>query len=81
MEKERTVEPGRDRSVGSGYCEGYGLLDPLGQEIGRVDKVFGNGDGEPQYVRVRMGLFGQRLVLIPVLDVAVDHERRSLTLR
>lgn len=73
--------PDGDRSVGSRYCEGYDLLDPLGQGIGRVEKVFGNGDGEPQYVRIRMGLFNQRLVLIPVLDVAVDHGGRSITLR
>lgn len=70
-----------DRSVGSRYCEGYDLLDPLGQGIGRVEKVFGNGDGEPQYVRVRLGIFSHRLVLIPVLEVAVDHEGRSVTLR
>ncbi|QIN83934.1 hypothetical protein GBA63_15740 [Rubrobacter tropicus] len=72
---------GGDRSVGLEYCKDYGLLDPLGQEVGRVDRVFGNGNGDPQYVRVRVGIFGQRLVLIPVLEVAVDHERRSLTLR
>lgn len=75
------AEGGEDRSVGDRWCEGYALLDPLGQSLGRVERVFCNRAGEPQYVRIRAGLFGNRLVLIPVLDVAVDHENRTITLR
>ena len=75
------VEGGGDRTVGTGWCVGYTLLDPLGQPLGRVERMFCNRAGEPQYVRIRAGLFGNRLVLIPVLDVAVDHEDRTITLR
>jgi hypothetical protein len=75
------AEDGGDRTVGTRWCVGYALLDPLGQPLGRVERMFCNRDGEPQYVRIRAGLFGNRLVLIPVLDVAVDHEDRTITLR
>ena len=70
-----------DRSVGSRWCEDYTLLDPLGQALGRVERMFCNRAGEPQYVRIRAGLFGKRLVLIPVMDVAIDHGHRAITLR
>ena len=75
------AEGGEDRSVGSRWCEGYTLLDPLGQTLGRVERIFCNRADEPQYVRVRAGLFGKRLVLIPVMHVAIDHGSRALTLR
>ena len=75
------AEGGEDRSVGSRWCEGYTLLDPLGQTLGRVERIFCNRAGEPQYVRVRAGLFGKRLVLIPVMDVAADHGSLAITLR
>ena len=75
------AEDGGDRTVGTRWCVGYALLDPLGQPLGRVERMFCNRAGEPQYVRIRAGLFGNRLVLIPVLDVAVDHEDRTITLR
>jgi hypothetical protein len=75
------VEGGEDRSVGSRWCGGYALLDPLGQTLGRVERIFSNRAGEPQYVRIRAGLLAKRLVLIPVMDVAIDHEHRAITLR
>ena len=75
------VEGGEDCSVGSRWCEGYTLLDPLGQTLGRVERIFGDRAGEPQYVRIRAGFLGKRLVLIPVMDVAVDHGHRAITLR
>ncbi len=62
-----------------GY-EGYEVRDPLGQKIGKAEKLFVNGDGNPEYVRVRLGLFG-RSVLIPVEGVRADAERRTLVLR
>ncbi len=67
--------------MGSRWCGGYPLLDPLGQPLGRVERIFCNHADEPQYVRIRAGLFGRRLVLIPVMDVAVDHGQRAITLR
>jgi hypothetical protein len=37
---------------------GYAVCDPQGHKIGRAEKLFLNGRGEPEYVRVKMGLFG-----------------------
>lgn len=83
MKQEMTtrVKGGEDRSVGSRWCEGYALLDPLGQTLGRVERIFCNHAGEPQYVRIRAGFLGKRLILIPVMDVAVEHGLRAVTLR
>ena len=75
------AKDGEDRTVGSRWCEGYALLDPLGETLGRVERIFCNRAGEPQYVRIRAGFLGKRLVLIPVMDVAVDHGHRAITLR
>ena len=61
-------------------CVGYEILDPLGQKVGSVEKVFVNGDCEPEYVRVKTGWFGRKPILIPVRFVAVDKERRTLRL-
>ncbi|MBA3424268.1 MAG: hypothetical protein H0U04_06910 [Rubrobacter sp.] len=60
---------------------GYGVHDPLGQKVGSVQKLFVNDDGEPEYVRIRLGLFGWRSVLIPVENALADEERRRLTLQ
>jgi hypothetical protein len=59
---------------------GYAVRDPRGQKIGRAEQCFLNGSGEPEYIRVKMGLFGLKTVLIPVQGVAADDERRSLVL-
>lgn len=59
---------------------GYGVLDPSGRKIGKVDKIFVNGDGRPEYIRVRVGLLRRRTVLIPVGPVAADEKSRTLTL-
>jgi hypothetical protein len=58
----------------------YVVRDPEGRKIGRVKELFANARGEPQYIRVRIGFFGLRSVLIPVCFVVVDEERRVLTL-
>lgn len=60
--------------------EGYEVHDPLGQRIGKAEKLFVNGDGDPRYVRVRLGFFG-RCVLIPVEGIGADHEQRTIVLR
>jgi PRC-barrel domain len=62
-------------------CVGYEVYDPLGQKIGRVEKIFVNENHEPGYVRIRMGLFGMKSVLIPTKFVALDEERRALVLK
>ena len=58
----------------------YVVCDPEGRKIGRVKELFASLRGEPQYVRVRVGFFGLRSVLIPVCFIAIDEERRALTL-
>ena len=60
---------------------GYAVCDPRGQKIGRAEKFFLNWSGEPEYIRVKMGLFGLKTVLIPVQAVAADEERRALVLQ
>ena len=60
---------------------GYEVLDPMGHKIGRVEKLFFNGSGRPEYIRVRMGILFTRDLLIPVQDVALDRVSQSLTLR
>jgi len=60
---------------------GYTVHDPRGQRIGHTERIFLNGRGEPEYIRVKMGFFGFKTVLIPVQSVAVDEERRALVLQ
>ena len=62
-------------------CAGYVVCDPRRQKIGRAEKLFLNGSGEPEYIRVKTGLFGFKRILIPVQTVAVDVERRTLVLQ
>jgi PRC-barrel domain len=70
----------RSRFEAPEECFDYVVRDPEGRKIGRVKEVFTNARDEPQYVKVRVGLFGLRTVLIPVCFVAVDERRRTLTL-
>jgi hypothetical protein len=60
---------------------GYMVCDPRGQKIGRVEKLFLNGSGEPEYIRVKVGLLGFKTVLIPVQTLDADEERRVLVLQ
>ena len=74
------------RSSSSGSSDskrgsGYAVYDPLGQKIGSAEEVFVNRNREPEYVRVRIGLFGRKSVLIPVQFAEVDDERQTLVLR
>jgi hypothetical protein len=43
--------------------------------------VFANSDGEPVYIRVRIGLFGMKTVLIPVQFVDTDKVRKTLFMK
>ena len=60
---------------------GYVVLYPLGQKIGRAEEVFVNWDGEPGYIRIRIGFFGMKSVLIPVQFVETDDENKALVLK
>jgi hypothetical protein len=61
-------------------CIGYDIHDILGQKTGSVEKLFVNESREPEYIRVRMGLFGLKSVLIPVGVVVNDEEHQILVL-
>jgi hypothetical protein len=60
---------------------GYEVYDPLGQKIGRAEEIFANANDDPEYIRVKMGFFGLKSVLIPVHLAAADMERRAIELR
>ena len=60
---------------------GYGVRDPEGRRIGTASEIFANGRGEPEYVRVRMGILGLRSALLPVGFVRIDEQQRSFTLQ
>ena len=60
---------------------GYALCDPRGREIGRVKRLFLNDYDEPEYINLKMGLFGLKTVLVPVTSVVVNEEQRTLTLQ
>jgi hypothetical protein len=62
-------------------CAGYIVYDPLGQKIGSAEEVFVNREGEPECIRVRVGLFGMKSVLITVQFVETDEEKRTLALQ
>jgi hypothetical protein len=60
---------------------GFWLCDPREKRIGMVEKLFVNVSGEPEYIRVRMGFFGFKSVVLPVQNVGVDKQRRILLLQ
>lgn len=60
---------------------GYRIRDPEDRKIGSVKELFANEYGEPEYVRVKTGLFGLKTVLIPVGFLKVDENRRTFTLQ
>jgi hypothetical protein len=74
------TEPGGSIHAPERYA-GYAVCDPRGQKIGRAEAFFLNGSGEPEYIRVKMGLLGLKTVLIPVQAITADEERRSLVLQ
>lgn len=71
----------RERLEAPGRYAGYKVLDPEGHKVGSVVELFVNLQGEPEYVRVKLGLFGLKTALLPVEIVTVDEGRRALVLR
>jgi hypothetical protein len=76
----------RPRTSGAGsaaeeWGAGYAVYDPVGQKIGSAEKVFVNPDGEPMYIRVRIGFLFTSPVLIPVQFVETDDEDKTLILK
>ena len=77
---------GRSRASGARSAEpkrgaGNAVYVPVGQNIGSAEEMFVNRDGEPIYVRVRIGILFSRTVLIPVQFVETDDEGKSLVLK
>ena len=70
-------KPG-DRIEAAEEFAGYKLQDPLGRKIGNVEKLFVNRRGEPEYIRVKMGLLGLKSALIPVQFVEVQRVQRII---
>jgi galactokinase len=62
-------------------CAGYAVYDPVGQKIGSAEEVFVNQEGEPVYIKVRIGLLWMRRALIPVQFVETDEEKQILVLK
>jgi hypothetical protein len=68
-------------SVAKEWGAGYVVYDPVGQKIGRAEQVFVNLDGEPMYIRVRIGFLFTSTVLISVQFVETDDEDKTLILK
>ena len=69
------------RFAGPEVYAGFWLCDPREKRIGMVEKLFVNWSGEPEYVRVSVGFFGFKSLLLPVQTIAVDEQRRILVLQ
>jgi hypothetical protein len=61
--------------------EWYTVCDPRGQRIGCTERISLNGIGGPEYIKVKMGFFGSKSVLIPAQSVVTDEERGTLLLQ
>jgi hypothetical protein len=62
-------------------CTGCGVYDPLRRKIGSVEKLFVNESHKPEYLRVRMGLFGLKSVLSLVDFVTSNDGLLTLMLK
>ncbi len=80
MEDVKSTQEDIERPDRPERYEGYTLQDPLGQKVGTVECVFVNRRGLPEYVRVKLGAFGLKSVLIPVLNLKPDEAQQTLTL-
>lgn len=80
MENVKSTQEHNERPEEPERYAGYTLCDPLGQRLGRVKSVFVNRGGLPEYVRVKLGVFGLKSVLIPVQSLKPDEAWRTLTL-
>ncbi len=84
MDKLYTAVSPKDRGGSTATTEeyaGYTACDPRGQKIGRIERIFLNGRGEPEYIKVKMGFFVIKSVLIPAQSVVTDEERGTLLLQ
>jgi hypothetical protein len=47
-------------------AQGYAVVDPNGEKIGKIETVYVGDDNVPRYLGVTTGLLGTKLTLIPV---------------
>ena len=75
-------EPGNRFATQTGFA-GHALHDPLGRKIGKVEKMFVNGRGEPEYIAANTGsLWRKRSDLNLVRSASLeDGGRRALVLQ
>ena len=57
---------------------GYEVYDNAGRKVGRVDEIFVDEDGRPEYVGVKTGPSGSGSPLIPLEAARVDEGRRAI---
>jgi hypothetical protein len=79
--KTATHEERREGFLEPQEWTGYEVYDPLGHKIGQAEEILVSANDEPEYIRVGMGFFGPKSVLIPVHLAAADAERRVIELR
>ena len=54
----------------------YTVYDQHYEKVGKVDDLFVDENDEPEYIGVKMGLFGSKSTLIPIELVRVNDRRR-----
>ena len=57
---------------------GYEIYDAAEERIGKVDEIFVDENGSPEYVGMKIGRSGAGAVLIPLDAVRVDEGRRAI---
>ncbi len=65
--------------MGQGPAEAYKdytVYDQHYEKVGKVDDLFVDENDEPEYIGVKMGLFGTKSTLIPIELVRVNDRRR-----
>ena len=66
----------RDEAGGDRFA-GYAVYDQNYEKIGTVDDLFINEADQPEYIGVKVGIFGKKSTLIP-LEVIRVNDRRKL---
>ena len=60
-------------------ADGYAVVDPNGEKIGKIETVYVGDDNDPRYLGVTTGLLGTKLTLIPVQSLTrVDPSEETV---
>ena len=57
---------------------GYKVIDPQGDKIGKVDDLFVDQSGQPEYFGVKLGLVGLKSTLIPTAATTIDQDQEII---